>query len=90
MSIGIELKEVIETQIDWDQLISDITERFNIDIDIDELIDFCIDNEAKYVKIVEEVEYEKYHINNEGKLDYIEEIDDTGLSSNEPNTKVKK
>lgn len=36
VSIGIELKEVIETQIDWEQLISDIKDRFNVDIDIDE------------------------------------------------------
>ena len=81
MSIGIELKETIETQIDWNQLIFDIKERFNMDIDIDELIDFCINNEAKYVKIVEDAEYEKYHINDEGELDIIEEIEDIGPST---------
>jgi hypothetical protein len=78
MSIGTEIKEIIEAHIDWKQLFADIKESFKIDIDIEELVDFCSHNEPKYVKLIEEleeVEVERYHIDNEGKLTHIEDED---------------
>ena len=76
MSIGTEIKETFEANIDWEQLFTDIKENFKIDIDIEELVDFCSHNEPKYVKLLEETEVDRYHIDNEGELTHIEYEDE--------------
>lgn len=64
MTISLEISQNIDVRIDWEKLVKELKEKFNIEASEEEIEKFCCGNEFKYLNVeILENEMEEEHTN---------------------------